>query len=143
VKFNDGTFEAFNSAGGSVMQAYGNLFHGRQLVTWNKGGHILKAGVEARLNRDTTYFGISPNGEYDFGGGSAYSTETILSQSGTHNVAPEICFLTRSADFSPAVQPRLHSSYRIQPVLRRNAHRTGSYQPQLLQRFCTGHLEAQ
>ena len=28
VKFNDGTFEAFNSAGGSVMQAYGNLFHG-------------------------------------------------------------------------------------------------------------------
>jgi hypothetical protein len=87
VKFNDGTFEAFNSAGGSVMQAYGNLFHGRELVTWTKGGHVLKAGVEARLNRDTTYFGISPNGEYDFGGGSAYSTETILSQSGAHNVA--------------------------------------------------------
>jgi hypothetical protein len=87
VKFNDGTFEAFNSAGGSVMQAYGNLFHGRELVTWTRGGHVIKAGVEARLNRDTTYFGISPNGEYDFGGGSAYSTENILSQSGTHNVA--------------------------------------------------------
>jgi hypothetical protein len=86
VKFNDGTFEAFNSAGGSVMQAYGNLFHGRQMVTWTKSGHVLKAGFEARLNRDTTYFGISPNGEYDFGGGSAYSTETILSQSGMHNV---------------------------------------------------------
>ena len=87
VKFNDGTFEAFNSAGGSVMQAYGNLFHGREMVTWTKGGHVLKAGVEARLNRDTTYFGISPNGEYDFGGGSAYATEAIASQSGTHNVA--------------------------------------------------------
>ncbi|WP_263351575.1 TonB-dependent receptor [Acidicapsa acidisoli] len=88
VKFNDGTFEAFNSAGGSVMQAYGNLFHGREMVTWTRNGHVLKAGVEARLNRDTTYFGISPNGEYDFGGGSAYATEAILSQSGTHDVAP-------------------------------------------------------
>jgi hypothetical protein len=87
VKFNDGTFEAFNSAGGSVMQAYGNLFHGREMVTWTRASHLLKAGVEARLNRDTTYFGISPNGEYDFGGGSAYSTEAIASQSGTHNIA--------------------------------------------------------
>jgi len=88
VKFNDGTFEAFNSAGGSVMQAYGNLFHGREMVTWTKADHVLKAGFEARLNRDTTYFGISPNGEYDFGGGSAYSTVAIQSQSGMHNVAP-------------------------------------------------------
>jgi len=86
VKFNDGLYEAFNSAGGSVMQAYGNLFHGRQLVTWTHAGHVIKAGVEARLNRDTTYFGISPNGEYDFGGGSAYSTVAISSVSGTHNV---------------------------------------------------------
>ena len=54
VKFNDGTFEAFNSAGGSVMQAFGNLFHGREMVTWTKGSHVVKAGVEARLNRDTT-----------------------------------------------------------------------------------------
>jgi len=88
VKFNDGLFEAFNSAGGSVMQAYGNLFHGRQMVTWTRGGHVLKAGFEARVNRDTTYFGISPNGEYDFGGGSAYATEAIPSASGTHDVVP-------------------------------------------------------
>jgi Carboxypeptidase regulatory-like domain len=87
IKFNDGLFEAFNSAGGSVMQAYGNLFHGREMVTWNKGSHIVKGGVEARLNRDTTYFGISPNGEYDFGGGSAYATVAIPSQSGMHDVA--------------------------------------------------------
>lgn len=86
IKFNDGLFEAFNSAGGSVMQAYGNLFHARQLVTWNKAGHTVKAGFEVRLNRDTTYFGTSPNGEYDFGGGSAYSTEFIPSASGAHDV---------------------------------------------------------
>ena len=94
VKFNDGTFEAFNSAGGSVMQAYGNVFQGRELVGWTRGSHALKMGFEVRLNRDTTYFGISPNGEYDFGGGSAYSAAidaagnpvTILSQSGVHNV---------------------------------------------------------
>ena len=48
----------------------------------------MKAGFEARLNRDTTYFGISPNGEYDFGGGTAYATEAIPSQSGTHNISP-------------------------------------------------------
>jgi hypothetical protein len=86
IKFNDGLFEAFNSAGGSVMQAYGNLFHARQTVTWNRAAHTVKAGFEARLNRDTTYFGISPNGEYDFGGGSAYSTEYIPSLSGMHDV---------------------------------------------------------
>jgi len=86
VKFNDALYEAFNSAGGSVMQAYGNLFHGRQLVTWTHAGHVFKFGAEARLNRDTTYFGTSPNGEYDFGGGSAYSTRAITSASGAHDV---------------------------------------------------------
>jgi hypothetical protein len=87
VKFNDGTYEAFNAAGGSVMQAYGNLFQGRQTVSYTTGNHALHAGFEARLNRDTTYFGISPNGEYDFGGGTAYATEAIPSQSGMHNIA--------------------------------------------------------
>ena len=71
VKFNDSLFEAFNSAAGSVMQAYGNLFQGKQSLTFTTGNHTFKAGVEARLNRDTTYFGISPNGEYAFGGGTA------------------------------------------------------------------------
>ena len=41
---------------------------------------------EVRLNRDTTYFGISPDGEYDFGGGTAYSPVDITSQSGMHNI---------------------------------------------------------
>jgi len=87
VKFDDGLYEAFDSAAGTVMQAYGNLFHGRQTVSYTTGKHAFKAGFEARLNRDTTYFGISPNGEYDFGGGTAYATEAIKSSSGTHDVA--------------------------------------------------------
>jgi hypothetical protein len=88
VKFNDGLFEAFDSAAGSVMQAYGNLFQARQNVAFTTGSHAFKAGFEARINRDTTYFGISPDGEYDFGGGTAYATESIPSQSGTHNISP-------------------------------------------------------
>jgi hypothetical protein len=88
VKFNDGLFEAFNAAAGTVMQAYGNLFQGRQSFAITTGRHAMKAGFEARLNRDTTYFGVSPNGEYDFGGGTAYATEAIASQSGTHNINP-------------------------------------------------------
>ena len=87
VKFTDGLYEGFNAAAGSVMSAFGNLFQGQQNVDVDHGrGHALKAGVEARLNRDTTYFGISPNGEYDFGGGTVYSPMFIPSQSGTHNV---------------------------------------------------------
>ena len=88
VKFNDGLFEAFNAAAGSVIQAYGNLFQGRQNVAFTTAGHAFKAGFEARVNRDTTYFGISPDGEYDFGGGAAYATEFIPSQSGSHNLNP-------------------------------------------------------
>jgi hypothetical protein len=99
VKFNDGLFEAFAAAAGSVMQAYGNLFQGRQNIAFTIPRHAFKAGFEARLNRDTTYFGISPNGEYDFGGGAAYvptpqscqnisSCVAIYSVSGTHNLHP-------------------------------------------------------
>ena len=88
VKFNDGLFEAFNSAAGSVMQAYGNLFQGRESVAYVTTRHTFKFGAEFRGNRDTTYFGISPNGEYDFGGGTAYATEAISSESGTHNIQP-------------------------------------------------------
>jgi Carboxypeptidase regulatory-like domain len=87
VKFNDGTYEGFNTAAGSVMQSYGNLFQGRQSVAYTAGNHAFKAGFEVRLNRDTTYFGISPNGEYGFGGGTAYATEAVPSESGTHNIA--------------------------------------------------------
>ena len=95
VKFNDGLFEPFNAAAGSVMQSYGNLFQGRQSAAFTTARHALKGGFEARINRDSTYFGISPNGEYDFGGGAAYvpgplhtNVPVILSQSGLHNLYP-------------------------------------------------------
>lgn len=86
VKFEDGLYEAFNGAGGSVMQAYGNLFQEREGISYTTLRHTIKAGFEFRKNVDTTYFGISPNGEYDFGGGAAYATEAIASASGTHNI---------------------------------------------------------
>ncbi|MDE3150322.1 MAG: TonB-dependent receptor [Acidobacteriota bacterium] len=88
VKFNDSLFEAFNSAGGSVTQAYGNLFQVRQNIAYITGRHAIKAGMEVRANRDSTYYGISPNGEYDFGGGIAYAHEFIPSASGTHDIHP-------------------------------------------------------
>ena len=86
LKFNDGSFEAFNSPAGSVMTAYGNLFQVQQNFTITTKAHAWKFGGEVRLNRDTTYFGISPNGEYDFGGGTAYARTDIPSQSGTHDI---------------------------------------------------------
>src|SRR5450432_66995 len=86
LKFNDGLYEAYNSAAGSVMSAFGNLFQGQLNFAWTTARHAVKWGAEARLNRDTTYFGISPNGEYYFGGGTVYSPVFIPSASGQHNV---------------------------------------------------------
>lgn len=86
VKFNDGLFEGFNTAGGSVTTEYGNMPQGRQTFTLTMGKHVVKFGALVRLNRDTTYFGTSPNGEYDFGGGTAYSLVDIPSQSGLHDI---------------------------------------------------------
>lgn len=88
LKFGDGLYEAFNAAAGSVMSSFGNLFQGRQNFSWTRGKHAIKAGGEFRANRDSTYFGISPNGEYTFGGGAAYSPVLIRSASGTHDIRP-------------------------------------------------------
>jgi hypothetical protein len=88
LKFTDGLFEPFNAAAGSVMSSFGNLFQGQLNFAWTSGKHAVKWGVEARLNRDTTYFGTSPNGEYDFGGGTVYSPIFIASASGKHDVQP-------------------------------------------------------
>jgi hypothetical protein len=86
LTFGDGLYEGFNTAAGSVMAAYGNLFQVRQNFTWLRGKHTLKAGGEVRANRDTTVFGISPNGQYQFGGGAAYSPVAIHSVSGLHDI---------------------------------------------------------
>jgi hypothetical protein len=86
LKFGDGLYEAFDNSAGSVVAAYGNLFQVRQSFTWIRGKHTIKAGAEVRANRDTTLYGISPNGEYQFGGGVAYSPVNIRSASGLHDV---------------------------------------------------------
>ena len=84
--FTDGLFESFNTAAGSVMGAFTNLFQLRQNFSYVRGKHALKWGGEARFNRDTPIFGMEINGLYSFGGGPAYAASAIPSASGGHNV---------------------------------------------------------
>jgi hypothetical protein len=86
VKFVNSLFEAFNAPGGSVMQGFGNLFQERENLSYTSGLHSIHAGFEVRQNLDSSYFGMSPNGEYEFGGGPAYATEAIPSSTGHHDV---------------------------------------------------------
>ena len=51
-----------------------------------RGSHAFKWGGEIRVNRDSTIFGVNPNGIYEFGGGTAYSPVKISSASGTHDI---------------------------------------------------------
>ena len=88
IKFNDGLYESFNSTAGSVIAAFNNLFSLRQSVAFTTKRHAFKAGAEVRLNRDTSFYGQSLNGEFDFGGGTAYSPVEIRSQSGAHVIHP-------------------------------------------------------
>lgn len=69
------------------MSSFGNRFQGQLNCARTPGAHDVKWGAEARLNRDSTYFGMSPNGEYDFGGGTVYSPVFFPSASGQHNIA--------------------------------------------------------
>jgi hypothetical protein len=87
LTFGNGLYEAFNAAGGSVQGWFGNLLQLRQNFTWIRGKHTFKAGGEVRSNRDTSLFGINPNGQYQFGGGTAYSPVAIRSLSGAHDIA--------------------------------------------------------
>jgi hypothetical protein len=87
LDFSDGLYEAFNSTAGSVIASFGNLFQGQTNLTWVHGKHTFKAGAELRANRDSTYFGTTPNGAYTFGGGTSYAPFAIQSLSGQHNIA--------------------------------------------------------
>ena len=88
IEFGDGLYEPFDSADGSVIGAFGNLFQGKQNFTYVHGTHTLRWGWEIRWNRDATVFGVNPNGLYTFGGGPAYSPVTIPSASGQHDIQP-------------------------------------------------------
>jgi hypothetical protein len=87
ILFGDGLFEGYGAPSGSIYGSYGNLYQFRFDMTGVKGNHAMKWGTEIRINRDTTVFGTAPNGQYSFGGGTAYSQVAIPSLSGTHNIA--------------------------------------------------------
>ncbi len=84
--FGDNLYEPFNSAAGTIIGSFGNLFQARQNFTLVRGAHTLKWGFEARLNHDTNVFVYDTNGSYTFGGGTAYSPVNIPSASGLHDI---------------------------------------------------------
>ena len=90
IGFGDGLFDGFNSPAGAVFGSYGNLYQFKEDMTFVRGAHSFKWGVEIRINRDSTIFGTTPNGAYEFGGGPAYCCSdpsvTITSASGTHDI---------------------------------------------------------
>ena len=87
INYGDGLFEAFNSADGSIIGSFSNLYQLKNDTSWVRGAHSFKWGIEIRANRDSTVFGTNPNGAYSFGGGTAYSPVPMVSASGQHNIA--------------------------------------------------------
>jgi len=86
IIFGQALYEAFNAAGGTVTASFANLFEGQQNFVWTRGKHSIKAGGEFRANRDSSFFGTTPNGQYIFGGGPSFATTAISSASGAHNI---------------------------------------------------------
>jgi hypothetical protein len=88
LAFGDGLYNGFNSADGSIFGSYGNVYQLRHDMSYVHRSHVMKWGVDIRVNRDSTVFGTNPNGEYVFGGGPAYSPIFIPSASGQHDILP-------------------------------------------------------
>jgi hypothetical protein len=94
ILFGDGLLSAYGAPAGSIFGSYSNLYQLKHDMTGIRGAHTFKWGVEIRVNRDSTIFGIAPNGAYSFGGGTAYyaadnpKAPPIISASGTHNINP-------------------------------------------------------
>jgi carboxypeptidase family protein len=88
LAFGDGLFQGFNSADGSIFGSFGNVYQFKQDMAYTRNSHSFKWGAELRFNRDTTVFGLNPNGLYTFGGGTAYSPVLISSASGLHDIHP-------------------------------------------------------
>jgi len=86
IQYGDGLFESYNAAGGSIYGSYSNLYQLQHHMTAIQSSHTFKWGVELRANRDSTIFGVNPNGAYSFGGGTAYSPVFIPSASGMHDI---------------------------------------------------------
>jgi hypothetical protein len=86
LHFADGLYEPFNSPGGTITSIYGLVLQVRQSLAWVSGNHSWKAGLEMRFNKDSSYWGLSPNGDYTFSGGTVRSPVAIRSASGAHNI---------------------------------------------------------
>jgi hypothetical protein len=91
IFFSDGLFQSYAGAGGSIYGSYGNLYQFKQDMAFTRGAHAFKWGLEIRVNRDSTIFGVNPNGAYEFGGaayccGDGTAQVTITSASGTHDI---------------------------------------------------------
>ena len=88
ITFGDGLYDPYNSADGSIVGLTGNLFQLKHDMMDLHGSHTFKWGVDIRFNRDTSVWGLNPNGIYTFGGGTAYSPVAISSASGQHDIQP-------------------------------------------------------
>ena len=86
IAFADGLYQPFNQPAGSIFGSYSNLYQWKEDIAWIRGTHAFKWGTEMRANRDSTIFGVNPNGIYEFGGGTTYSPVMITSASGTHDI---------------------------------------------------------
>jgi hypothetical protein len=87
MTFADSLYSSFNAPAGTVGGFFGNLFQVRQNFTYVRGAHTLKFGLEIRSNHDSAIYATNPNGEYTFGGGTAYAPAEIPSLSGRHDIA--------------------------------------------------------
>jgi hypothetical protein len=88
IAYGDGLYQGFNSPDGSIFGSYGNVYQMKYDMAYLHGSHSFKGGVEIRLNKDATIFGLNPNGIYTFGGGTAFSPVMIPSASGQHDIQP-------------------------------------------------------
>jgi hypothetical protein len=87
ITYADGLYWPYYQPAGSIFGSYSNLYQIKQDFSWTHGTHAFKWGTEIRANRDSTIFGVNPNGIYEFGGGTVYAPYNITSASGTHNIA--------------------------------------------------------
>jgi len=90
IAYADGLYQPYNQPSGSIFGSYSNLYQFKQDFAWTHRSHAWKWGTEMRVNRDSTIFGVNPNGIYEFGGSKVYVPKdvTITSASGTHNFNP-------------------------------------------------------
>jgi Carboxypeptidase regulatory-like domain/TonB dependent receptor len=87
IAYADGLYQPYYQPAGSIFGSYSNLYQIKQDFAWTQATHVFKWGAEIRANRDSTIFGVNPNGIYEFGGGAVYAPYNIASASGTHNIS--------------------------------------------------------